>query len=79
MRFSLFATVPSIAHSLFQGYSSKCERCRHQQATRYANQKNKEVMSPGVPQEVPVIPAAAVDAAAAAAEAAAAAGEVANL
>jgi hypothetical protein len=26
----------------FQGYSSKCDRCRGQQATRYANQK-KEV------------------------------------
>lgn len=25
-----------------KGYSSKCERCRCQQATRYANQKNKE-------------------------------------
>jgi len=31
-----------------KGYSSKCDRCRHQQAVRYANQKTKD----GVPVDV---------------------------
>lgn len=40
-----------------KGYSSKCERCRCQQATRYANQKTKD--SPPVPPSVvPAIPPA---------------------
>jgi len=55
-----------------KGYSSKCERCRMQQATRYANQKNKEgtphatpisvphhSAHPAVPINVPIITAAA--------------------
>ncbi|KAL7551289.1 hypothetical protein ACHAWF_014485 [Thalassiosira exigua] len=36
-----------------KGYSSKCERCRQQQATRYANQKHKEICAPGsMPHQV---------------------------
>mmetsp|Transcript_44570 Transcript_44570/g.93533 ORF Transcript_44570/g.93533 Transcript_44570/m.93533 type:complete len:377 (-) Transcript_44570:226-1356(-) len=40
-----------------KGYSSKCERCRQQQATRYANQKNKETQQPPAPVPVPPAPA----------------------
>lgn len=40
-----------------KGYSSKCERCRQQQATRYANQKNKEGLPPG-PTEISAPPPA---------------------
>ena len=59
-----------------QGYSSKCERCRNQQATRYANQKNKEQGGVvGLPPGAGMVaaPVAADPAAVAAAAAAAAA------
>mmetsp|Transcript_878 Transcript_878/g.1812 ORF Transcript_878/g.1812 Transcript_878/m.1812 type:complete len:358 (+) Transcript_878:76-1149(+) len=39
-----------------KGYSSKCERCRCQQATRYANQKNKEGTPPPAPIAPPTVP-----------------------
>ncbi|KAL9184400.1 hypothetical protein ACHAXT_002486 [Thalassiosira profunda] len=59
-----------------KGYSSKCERCRNQQATRYANQKNKEQGGVvGLPPGTGMVaaPVAADPAAVAAAAAAAAA------
>lgn len=64
-----------------KGYSSKCERCRFQQATRYANQKTKEGVPPPSapavhappPQAPPIVPPMAVDPAVGSAAAVAAA------
>ena len=47
-----YSIIPSnitpISPLKLKGYSSKCDRCRHQQAVRYANQKTKD----GVPVDV---------------------------
>lgn len=42
-----YSIIPSsnitlISPLKLKGYSSKCDRCRHQQAVRYANQKTKD-------------------------------------